>query len=135
MRPRQAGFSLVEALVSLLVLSIGWLGLGQLQARLSLAALEQSNTAYAQFIQSNYYEKTVSYDISRTRSSPPFSEYQSTPTQIYDIQISRSGGISRRDTIIRISWGETGDTHTKVIALTLSSHPISFDTRWLLTTY
>ncbi|VAW72165.1 hypothetical protein MNBD_GAMMA14-986, partial [hydrothermal vent metagenome] len=64
MRHRQTGFSLVEALVSLLVLSIGWLGLGQLQARLSIASLNQSNMAYARLVQSVYYEKTRSYGLS-----------------------------------------------------------------------
>lgn len=132
MTRHQTGFSLTEALITLLVLSIGWLGLGQLQTRLSIATLNRSSAAYAQLIQSTYYEKTVSYDISDIQDNPPSTERLSTPSNIYNVQISRSTDTPQRDTTIRIEWEEVGDTRTEVIPLTLSSGSVPSDTRWLL---
>ncbi len=132
MTHRQTGLSLIEALITLLILSIGWLGLGQLQARLSISALNQSSAAYAQLIQSTYYEKTVSYDLSDIQETPPSSGRLSTPSSAYEIQISRSTVNALRDTVIRIEWEEIGDTRNEVIPLTLSDYSSPSDTRWLL---
>ena len=132
MKHRQTGFSLTEALITLLILSIGWLGLGQLQARLSISALNRSSAAYAQLIQSSYYEKTVSYDISDMNESPPSAELLSTPTSTYDIQISRSTENALLNATIRIEWEEIGSTRAEIVPLTLSEYSIPSDTRWLL---
>ena len=134
MRPRQTGFSLVEALVSLLVLSIGWLGLGQLQARLSLASLNQSNMAYARLVQSVYYEKTRSYGLSGVLPSLPDSASFSSSSGTYSIQLSRSITNTVNDTTIRLEWEDTDGPRSEIISLSLSTYPAPSDTRWLLIT-
>jgi len=134
MRHRQTGFSLVEALVSLLVLSIGWLGLGQLQARLSLASLNQSNMAYARLVQSVYYEKTRSYGLSGVL--PSLSDSVSLPSSsgTYNIQLSRSSANTVNNTMIRVEWKDTDRPRSEIISLSLSTYPTASDTRWLLIT-
>ena len=134
MRHRQTGFSLVEALVSLLVLSIGWLGLGQLQARLSIAGLNQSNRAYARLVQSVYYEKTMSYGLSGVLPNLPDSASLSSSSGIYNIQLSRSATNTVSNTMIRVEWEDTDTPRSEVTSLSLSTYPTPSDTRWLLIT-
>ncbi len=134
MTHRQTGFSLTEALITLLVLSIGWLGLGQLQARLSIAGLNQSSTAYARLIQSVYYEKTISYALSGVLPSPPDSTSLTSPFGAYRIQLSRSATRTLSDTTIQVEWEDTDTPHSEIISLSLSTYPLPSDTRWLLLT-
>lgn len=53
---RAAGFTLIESLLALVVLSIGLLGLGQLQARLWLAATEVHTSTSAYTLGENLLE-------------------------------------------------------------------------------
>lgn len=129
----QTGFSLIEALVSLLVLSIGLLGLGQLQARLSVASLNQASAAYARLVQSNLYEKTISYEISNIAGSTPVSETVATPSSLYTIQLSRSVNESLAITRIALEWTDLDSTQSEIITSTLSTYPRLVDTRQLLT--
>ncbi len=132
MTRHQTGFSLTEALITLLILSIDWLGLGQLQARLSIATLNRDSAAYARLIQSTYYEKTVSYDISDIQDGLPSSARLSTPASTYDTRISRNIASTQRNTGIEIEWEEIDGTRTESVAFTLSRGPQPSDTRWLL---
>ena len=132
MAHRQTGFSLIEALVSLLVLSIGWLGLGQLQARLSISSLNQSDTAYARLIQSDLYEKTVSYELSGIPENPPGSGSVSTPSGGYTIQVSRSATDVMSDTTIEVEWVDLDNARSETITLTTSGYTTPYNTRWLL---
>lgn len=59
MKNRHCGFSLIEALVSVVVLSIGLLGLAQLQARLWSASGDLHSTDEAYLLASNALEKSV----------------------------------------------------------------------------
>ncbi|TCK19142.1 hypothetical protein DFR30_2438 [Thiogranum longum] len=133
MHHRQTGFSLTEALISLLVLSIGWLGLGQLQARLSIASQNQASTAYARLIQSDLYEKIMSYELSDIPGSAPGIDPVSTPSGTYTIQLSRSSADRLSTTDITVAWVDLDTARNTIISSTLSSYPTPFDTRWLLT--
>ncbi len=128
----QTGFSLAEALISLLVLSIGWLGLGQLQARLSIASQNQTSAAYARLIQSDLYERTISYEISDISSSIPGMETVFTPSGTFATRLSRFSADGLSTTDIGVEWIDLDTTRSEFISATLSSYPISFDTRWLL---
>lgn len=129
----QTGFSLIEALVSLLVLSIGLLGLGQLQARLSVASLNQASAAYARLLQDNLYEKTMSYEISGIAGSSPESDTVATPSTLYTVQLTRSATENLAITGIALEWTDLDSTRTEIITSTLSTYPSLIDTRWLLT--
>ena len=59
MQNRQRGFSLIEALISLVVLSIGLLGLAQLQARLWSASAELHSSDEAYLLAGNYLEQSA----------------------------------------------------------------------------
>ena len=128
MPPRQAGFSLIEALISLLVLSIGLLGLGQLQARLSVASLNRASAAYARLIQTNLYEKTISYRLSEIPGSEPVS----TPSGLYTIQLFQSTEERLTTTGIRIEWIDLDRDRNETINSILSTYPTPSDTRWLM---
>ncbi|VAW80021.1 hypothetical protein MNBD_GAMMA15-754 [hydrothermal vent metagenome] len=132
MKRQQTGFSLTEALITLLILSIGWLGLGQLQTRLSIATMNRSSEAFAQLTKSTYYEKTVGYDVSDIQNSLPVDERLNTPSSRYDIRVSRITNPPLRNTTIQIEWEEIGNTRNESIPFTLSRGPQPSDTRWLL---
>ena len=57
MENRQRGFSLIEALISLVVLSVGLLGLAQLQARLWSASAELHSSDEAYLLAGNSLEQ------------------------------------------------------------------------------
>jgi type IV pilus modification protein PilV len=63
MENRHRGFTLIEALVSVVVLSIGLLGLGQLQARLWSFSGDLHSTDEAYLLASNALEKFVMAQI------------------------------------------------------------------------
>jgi prepilin-type N-terminal cleavage/methylation domain-containing protein len=128
----QRGFSLTEALISLLVLSIGWLGLGQLQARLSSAGISQSGSAYGHMILSDFHEKTVSYELSGILDSPPDSDPVTTPSVTYTLELSRAKTGTRSDTTIEVEWTDIDIARNEKITLTTSTYPDPHDTRWLL---
>lgn len=132
MTRHQSGFSLTEALITLLVVSIGWLGLGQLQVRLSTATMNRSSAAYAQLLQSVYYEKMVSYELSGIPENFPDTEPVSTPSTTYKVQLSPSVIDTLSDTRIEIEWTDINNTRNEVTSLTLNTHPDPYDTRWLL---
>lgn len=59
MKYRHCGFSLIEAMVSVVVLSVGLLGLAQLQARLWSASGDLHSTDEAYLLASNALEKSI----------------------------------------------------------------------------
>jgi Tfp pilus assembly protein PilV len=129
------GFSLIEAMISALVLSIGLLGLGQLQARLHLASQRGAETMYAAVISSEFYEKSATYELSTIKVSTPSDARRLGSSTIYTVTSSSSIDAIASRRRIHIQWlvpegmAETGTTSL------FSLSTIPFDTRWLLGRY
>lgn len=123
------GFSLIEALVAVLMISFGFLGLGQLQARLTQGTGDLHTLGSARLFGLNAYElrKTdwIAYNtISGNRLRPGYGENLSINTVLQTSSRTRSAQIS-------VSWQRPSGT--KSIGLFSIEDPqIQFaDTRWL----
>ena len=123
---RMDGFSLAESLAGMLLLALGWLGLGQLQVRLADSALERSAAARAWLVQTNIDEKSGSYPLTPgTFPAPP-------PGPDGSIEITREtlGGLEK--TQVTLHWQAGGDPARN--ELTRWRHLADTDrfARWLL---
>jgi prepilin-type N-terminal cleavage/methylation domain-containing protein len=129
----QQGFSLIEALVSLLVLSIGILGLGQLQAGLWVNAAQLHLRDAALLIASNHSEiaeiQLIMPDSSI--SYPP--EASAVYSADFDIETLTTTQDSTATSHTTVSWqGRTGMDALQ-LGTTLNTRFKPIDTRWLLT--
>jgi len=126
------GFSLIEAMISVLVLSIGLLGLGQLQARLYLASREDAERMYASLVSSELYEKSASYALSTLVDRLPAEARRRGPSTLYRITTLTTQNAQTLHTRITLHWPISGSSDEIVTSSLFdrSNHP--FDTRWLL---
>jgi len=126
------GFSLIEAMISVLVLSIGLLGLGQLQARLYLASRQDAERMYADLISAELYEKSASYALSTLTGRLPAEARRRGPSTLYHITTQATRDTQTLHTRISLHWPVAG-TSTETVTNSLfdrASRP--FDARWLL---
>jgi hypothetical protein len=131
MSGQQCGFSLVEALISVLVLSIGLLGLGQLQAGLwkSAAQLYASTDAY--LLSASQLEFALPTGTTQPETET-FGEAQSSSGYtVFDsvVQAERRG----RHVHVRAAtrWHDT-DGEQEVRLRTAFYQSAASDSRWLL---
>ena len=121
------GFSLVEALISLLVLSIGMLGLGQLQARLwsSQGDLQRLNQAYL----------AAENQLLLTEIAGIFTTNQSnnrTDTARFNENIYTRSTELLMFTTITLDWAQSRQQQTLTLqSITTTDTPIN-RSRWLL---
>ena len=129
------GFSLIEALASALVLAIGLLGLGQLQARLSLAARQDAETVYAALLLTEFYERAATPARLAPPGRPSGASHRAGPSARYTINTSLRVLQHTRQARIEVRWmTPDGDRRITITGLfAAAGHP--FDARWLLTGY
>jgi len=128
----QHGFSLIEALITALVLSIGLLGLGQLQARLWFASGDLHSLSDAYLLANSYLEKSItseffSTDFSKTPTSPityPGTEFKTV--------LTISPGESIIETDIEILWANREGSHSIQLATAIETPAAFYDARWFL---
>jgi len=139
------GFSLIEAMISVLVLSIGLLGLGQLQARLYLASRQDAERLYASLISSELYEKSASYALSMLVGELPAEARRRGPSSLYRITTLTTQNAQTLQTRITLHWPVDPDqnvsagtppaypgNHTEIETTSLFNRTSRlFDTRWL----
>ncbi|HHJ15922.1 MAG TPA: hypothetical protein ENJ80_04410 [Gammaproteobacteria bacterium] len=126
------GFSLIEALLTVLVLSIGLLGLGQLQARLWVASgqLHAQNTAYQ--LGSNRLEMAAAALLITPDLIPdPPLQVPGIGT-LYDTRllITADGQLSKAQ--IRITWSVPSGSESVTLATAMERMARTSDTRLLL---
>lgn len=131
MNVRQRGFSLMEALISLLVLSVGLLGLGQLQAALWKSAGQLYALSEAYLLSTSYLERGLSAgaterDAQENRSSASASGYTEFDAVV---QLERQGWLTEMD--VASHWQDTSGANT-VRLRTAVYQPPGGDSRWLL---
>ena len=131
MMVRQGGFSLMEALISLLVLSVGLLGLGQLQAALWKAAGQLYAESEAYVLSASYLERGLSAGATDTgaqdnRSAPSASGYTEFDSVV---QVEQRGWLKEMD--VASHWQDTSGENTLRLGAAVYQPAIS-DSRWLL---
>ncbi|MDT8386406.1 MAG: prepilin-type N-terminal cleavage/methylation domain-containing protein [Thiogranum sp.] len=130
---QQTGFSLIEALVSVLVLSIGLVSLAQLQARLWSAAGDRHSTglayqlAVSELDRSLYSLSTASVSgASSTREfAGPSARFRATTTTTADPVAPSSGTL--------VEWDDRSGSRSIHLHTGASPAPAA-DLRWLLPT-
>jgi len=132
MRRACRGFSLIEAMVSALVLSIGLLGLAQLQARLQISAQQGSEYMYASMMSADFYERFATYELSPVTDAPLADTLRVGPSASYTVThtVSRSVRTSRNRTSIQWTIPE-GTAEIGTTGL-FDRRAGGFASRWLL---
>ncbi len=126
------GFSLIEAMVSALVLSIGLLGLAQLQVRLQISAQQGSEYMYASMMSAGFYERFATYGLSPVADAPLADTLRVGPSARYTVthSVSRTVRTSRNRTMIQWSIPE-GTAEISTTGL-FDRRASGFESRWLL---
>jgi prepilin-type N-terminal cleavage/methylation domain-containing protein len=132
MKKAERGFSLIEAMVSLLVLSIGLLGLGQLQTRLWRTSGELHSMAEAYLLGASELEKSLAVlGTGTTPSGNGFTRTSSSGT-VYQAQLALAANGQLVDAEIRVGWNDRGGQQAIRLQTAAVTDLYEADTRWLL---
>lgn len=132
MQPYQPGFTLIEAMITVLVLSIGLLGLGTLQARLMAAAGELHSHTEANLLATTWLERfswLATTDPAAIDTEPA---QQTRRATVFDTraQLSSTPGLSTAGIVVE--WASRkGLRSTRLGTSACTEAPLS-DQRWLL---
>jgi Tfp pilus assembly protein PilV len=132
MRARQCGFSLIEAMVSVLVLTVGLLGLAQLQARLWHSAGELHSDAEARLLAVSELEKALDPALPSAAAVPAARTWTSPRGTRYRIQLGVSPRTGRVDADVAVRWRQPGAGRAVRLHTAAPVDPYRRDTRWLL---
>lgn len=126
------GFCLIEALISVLVLSIGLLGLAQLQARLSSAAGDLHATGLAwRFAQSELEQNLFALETANIEGTTDSRELL-TPATLFQAITTRVSNTLATSISVAVSWEDrTGDRFLQLQSASANPAP-ALDARWLL---
>jgi Tfp pilus assembly protein PilV len=134
MKKNLRGISLIEALVTLLVLSIGLLGLGQLQARLwsSSGVLHATSNAYLlgmKYLEILSARQMIAPDLVAV---PPSQTLHSGTRFNTAVSLSEDEPLSEAE--IRVVWKDRSGSQSVRLESVTGTVSRAFDTRWLLPT-
>ena len=132
MNDRHRGFSLIEALVSVLVLTIGLLGLGQLQARLWSASgnLHAGESAY--LVATTRLENSVTSQLFGMETVETAETSVTHSGTTFGTVLSVLPGESLAETGVRVYWDNRSGSHSVKLFLNHETGSSFSDTRWLL---
>lgn len=132
MRKATAGFGLVEALITLLVLGIGLLGLGQLQARLWVGAGELHSRAIAGLLGANLTEMASATWLTEAELEGAASGFEPAITA----ELSQYQAPLPQDALsvtdLELHWELPSGKHTLSVETLRNTRLDPLDTRWLL---
>lgn len=132
MQNRHQGFSLIEALVSLLVLGIGLLGLGQLQARLWSASGDLHSSAEAHLLANNILEKTaIAKMIARDLIADTVAQ-QVGSTTLFTFDLSLTEQAQLAEARLRVEWRHQHGLRSLALDTAIFTASHAFDNRLLL---
>ncbi|MEA2080622.1 MAG: prepilin-type N-terminal cleavage/methylation domain-containing protein [Pseudomonadota bacterium] len=126
------GFSLIEAMVSVLVLSIGLLGLCRLQAQLWSSSNALHASAAANLLASSYLEKAVASQLTGIDLNQDSASELVYAGTLLSTALSVANTAEITEAEIRVQWSNQTGAHSIQIGTATDSHPAAADTRWLL---
>ena len=131
MVPRQRGFSLMEALVAVLVLSVGLLGLGQLQARLWNSAGQLYALSDAYLLSTSHLERGPPGEAQQPGAGENQQVHSVSAYTAFDsiVQAEQRGRFT--EMVVSSHWRDTAGEH-RVQLRTAVYRPAASDSRWLL---
>jgi Tfp pilus assembly protein PilV len=132
MKAASGGFSLIEALVSLLILSIGVLGVCRLQAALWLSSDSLYAAAMAGLLARGQLEKAVTRELTGVRHNQG-----EVATLVYTGKsFTTTTSITRAEAItgaeVRIQWTDRSGSHSMALATATHAQPTAADSLYLL---
>lgn len=132
MKENQEGFSLMEALISVLVLSIGLLGLGQLQARLWTSAGDIRSLGDAYLLSENLLEISALGWLPPTTAQNLVTQSEPAISVTLDQLDPGQDNSSLRITRANLNWRRPSDNQSLSVSNTVNTGLSAGDTRWLL---
>jgi prepilin-type N-terminal cleavage/methylation domain-containing protein len=109
---RACGFTLIEALISLLVLSIGLLGLAQLQARLSVASSQLHASTQAWLLAGSGIERLLAADLDDPAVAQETSAVVTTPATLFATRTRLAAAGPHLDAEVQVQWEHTAGAET-----------------------
>jgi prepilin-type N-terminal cleavage/methylation domain-containing protein len=130
---RTSGFSLVESLVTLLVLAVGLLGLGQLQTRLWRSSGELKTLQGAFLLANDRLEARSAAWLAESGNRAPAENVDGTYSIVITDINSPSPVAHLTTTQIMLRWQYSHTEHTLNLTATRNPGILPRDARWLLT--
>lgn len=132
LRSKITGFSMIEVLVSLLVLSIGLLGLARLQARLWSNATDLTSTSEALSLATAAAERFETGWSNRSATGTSLNEALAGNAETYDATLSVSEPSPEVRLRVDLQWDNQNGTHSMQLPSTILQPALNADVRWVL---
>ena len=132
MGTRQRGFSLIEALISVVVLSIGLLGLMQLQARLWSASSDLHSSDEAYLLAGNRLEKFAIARLFAVDPSTDSAEQLAGPATRFVVNLSLTKQEQLAEARVRVEWEHQSGFCSLTLDTAIHTNSRASDNRLLL---
>lgn len=135
MRKAHCGFSLIEAMISVLVLSVGLLGLAQLQARLSMASLRLQASTQAWVLGASGIEHALMLETGAANAADEASGVVVTPATRFETTTALTRTERLITTELRVRWEDPSGKHVVRLQTLANAEADALATRLLLPSY
>jgi type IV pilus modification protein PilV len=132
MENRHRGFTLIEAMVSLVVLSIGLLGLAQLQARLWSASGDLHSTDEAYLLASNTLEKSAIAQMLAADLSADTTAQITASATLFAVDLSLTKQQQLAEATVRVEWEHQSGLRSLALDSAIYTNAPASDNRLLL---
>lgn len=132
MKNRHCGFSLIEALVSVVVLSIGLLGLAQLQARLWSASGDLHSTDEAYLLASNALEKSAIAQLIAADLITDTTAQIAGSAALFAVDLSLTEQAQLAEATVRVDWERQSEIRSLALDSAIYTNARASDNRLLL---
>ena len=132
MENRHRGFTLIEAMVTVVVLSIGLLGLVQLQARLWSASGDLHSTDEAYLLASNTLEKSVIAQMIAADLIADTTAQITASATVFAVDLSLTEQQQLAEATVSVEWEHQSGLRSLTLQTTIHTNANASDNRLLL---
>ncbi len=132
MENRHRGFTLIEAMVTVVVLSIGLLGLAQLQARLWSASGDLHSSDEAYLLASNTLEKSVIAQIIAADLIANTTAQITGSATVFAVDLSLTEQQQLAEATVSVEWEHQSGLRSLALQTTIYTNAHASDNRLLL---